>query len=215
MTSKTTNSLKKKTTFILSAGEIHFCFCLAGGQGRPSCAAVDLRLRDGRLLGLFGVFLLATRTRRGRVRLQPRTVGQSRLVHQYVLARFRSHTRRHDGRAVQSGRQGLGVGNRVRDRVTVGVCRRQDVPEPVGLVRPRHHVLDIRRILYSGHVVRVVFGAGDQEQDSARNPKRIERQEKPQKPQHRPFPTNGIVNRALQQPKEHDNRLTRLLNKCI
>lgn len=194
----------KKT--ILFSGHIYFRVRITGRQGRPSCVAVDLRLRDGRLPGMLGLFLLPTGTPRGRGRLQSRAVDQSRHVHQYVFTRFRSHTGSDDGRAVQSGRQGTSVGHRLRDRVPVRVRRRQNVPKPVGLVRARHHLLDILRFLYIGHAVRVVPGAGDEEQNAARNPKRTERQEKPQKPQHQPQPANGIAYRR----KERSNCLTRL-----
>jgi len=136
--------------------------------------------------GLPGLLLLVAGARRGRVRLQPHTAHQPWRVHQYVLAGLRAHPGCHDGRVVQPGRQGPGAGHRVRDRVAARVRRRQDVPKPVGLVRPRHHVLDIRRVLRAGNRVRVVPGAGDQEQDAAGDPERAERQEEAEQPEGQP-----------------------------
>jgi len=111
--------------------------------------------------GLPGLLLLAAGARRRRVRVQPDTADQPWRVHQHILAGIRTHPGSHDGRAVQPGRQGPGAGHRVRDRVTARVRRRQDVPELVGLVRPRHHLLDICRVLRAGNRVRVVPSAGD------------------------------------------------------
>jgi len=88
----------------------------------------------------------------------------------------------------------------VRDRVPARVRRRQDVPEPVGLVRPRYHVLDIRRVLRAGNRVRVVPGAGDQEQDAAGDPERAQRQEEAEQPEGQPegqpeAPDDGLTDR--------------------
>jgi len=127
-----------------------------------------------------GLLFLAPGARRRRFSVQLDTADQFGRVHQYVLAGLRAHTRSHDGRAVQPGRQGPGAGHRVRDRVPPRVRRRQDVPEPVGLVRSRHHVLDIRRVLRAGYRFRVVPSAGDQEQDAAGDPERAQWQEEKQ-----------------------------------
>lgn len=136
--------------------------------------------------GLPGLLLLASGARRRCVRVQPYTSDQSWRVHQYVLAGLRAHPGSDDGRAVQPGRQGPGAGHRVRDRVTARVRRRQDVPKLVGLVRPRHHVLDICWVLRAGNRVRVVPGAGDQEQDAAGDPERAQRQEEAEQPEGQP-----------------------------
>jgi len=39
------------------------------------------------------------------------------------------------------------------------VLRRQDVPDTVELLRSRHHIRHIRRVLHSRHHVRIVPGA--------------------------------------------------------
>lgn len=194
----------------LPAGEIYLRFRVTSGQGRTARVAPDLRLRDGRLSRLLGLLLLAEGTQRRRVRLQPDTAHQSGRVHQHVLAGLRAHTRRDDGRTVQPGRQGTGAGRGVRDRVPVGVRRGQDVPEPLGLVQPRRDVLDIRRLLHTGHSVRVVLGTGDEEQVAAGDPKRTERQEEAEKPQHQPLSTNGNV---VQQERS-DCLIRQYYNKC-
>lgn len=193
----------------MPAGDIHFRLRAVGRQGRPPRAAADLRLGDGHLSGLPRVLLLHAGTRRGDVHVRAGAAHQPRCVHQHVLARFRPHSRRDDGRAVQPGRQGPGARHRVRDRVPARVRCRQDVPEPVGLVRLRHHVLDIRRVLRAGHRVCVVPGAGDQEQVPAGDPERAERQEEAQEPQHQPLSTeHGIADRTVQ-PEERRDRLKR------
>lgn len=115
-------------------GGIHIRVRAAGGQSRPSCALAHLRLGDGHLSGLSGLLLLAAGARGERVRFQPDTFDQSGHVHQHVLARFRTRTGSDDGRAVQPRRKGPGTGNRMRDRITAGIRRDQDVPKPVGLV---------------------------------------------------------------------------------
>jgi len=161
--------------------------------------------------GLPGLLLLAPGARRRRVGVQSDTADQLGRVHQYVLAGLRAHTRSHDGRAFQSGRQGPGAGHRVRDRVAARVRRSQDVPEPVGLVRPRHHVLDIRRVLRAGHRFRVVPGAGNQEQDAARDPKRAQWQEEEQ-PEGQPqgkqeTPNDGLADRRPCRDRLNTNQI--------
>jgi len=66
----------------------------------------------------------------------------------------------------------------VRARFAHRVLRRQDIPDTVELLRPRHHVRHIRRVLHSRHHVRVVPSAGDKKQVSSGNPGRALRQEK-------------------------------------
>lgn len=88
----------------------------------------------------------------------------------------------------------------MRDRVPARVRRRQNVPELVGLVQPRYHVLDIRRVLRAGNRVRVVPGAGDQEQDAAGDPERAQRQEEAEQPEGQPegqpeAPDDGLTDR--------------------
>jgi len=191
----------------MSAGQVHIRVSVAGRQGRPTRAVADLRLRHGRVSGLPGLLLLAPGARRRRVRVQPDTADQLGRVHQYVLARFRAHTGCHDGRAVQPGRQGPGAGHRVRDRVPARIRRRQDVPEPVGLVRSRHHVLDIRRVLRAGNRVRVVPGARDQEQDAAGDPERAKRQEEGKQPEGQPQRQPETSNDGLSDRRPRRDRL--------
>jgi len=81
----------------------------------------------------------------------------------------------------------------VRARFADRVLRRQDVPDTVELLRSRHHVRHIRRVLYSGHHVRVVPGAGNEKQVASGNPGRALRQEKAES---EPITKrNGIVTR--------------------
>lgn len=74
----------------------------------------------------------------------------------------------------------------MRDSVTARIRRRQDVPKLVGLVRPRHHLLDICWVLRAGNRIRVVPGSGDQEQDATRDPERAQRQEEAEQPEGQP-----------------------------
>lgn len=191
----------------MSAGQVHVRVRVAGGQGRPARTVADLRLRHGRVPGLPGLLLLAPGARCRRVRVQSDTADQFGRVHQYVLARFRAHSRCHDGRAVQPGRQGPGAGHRVRDRVPARIRRRQDVPEPVGLVRSRHHVLDICRVLRAGNRVRVVPSAGDQEQDAAGDPERAQRQKESEQPEGQPQRQPETSNDGLADRRPRRDRL--------
>jgi len=164
----------------MSAGQVHVRIRAAGGQGRPARPFADFRLGDGRVPGVPGLLLLAAGARRRRVRIQSDTAYQSGRVHQHVRAGIRAHTGGHDRRAVQPGIQRSGDRHRVRARVPHRVLRRQDLPEPAEHLRARHHVRHILRVLFAGHRVRVVHGAGDQEQDAAGDPDRARWQEEAQ-----------------------------------
>jgi len=188
-------------------GHIHFRVVAASGQGWPASVAADLRFGDGRVPRFLGFLLLAIRARRRRVGFQSRTTRQPGSLHQHVRTGRRAHTRRHDRRALQPGIQRTGHRNRLCARVVGRVLCRQVVSDAVEQLRPRYHVRIVLRVLRVGYHVRVLPGAGDEEQVSAGNPGGARWQEE-SRPDARPV---GIIGC---QRLEHFQPKTRLTGSC-